>query len=284
MDYFLHIVIVISISLPMILGYNLVFGKGKILHFGPTGVSIVGGYAIILPLMRWGSYPLAIVIGLAAVATVSMLFAWLALRLEGDGLGILTIAMHLALLAVVLNWSDLTRGALGITHIPRMPGLESPLTFAVLSAVLAMLWILFMVYVHQSHLGRALLALAEHRSYAESLGIDRVRVYCAAFLIAGLGSLISSLFFGPYLGILHPNDFALPVLIFYVLCVVAGKPGSVLGVTIAVILLVMLKEALRFIPMPYDLIGPLRLLLFGVILIVAVWWRRKELFPIARTI
>lgn len=284
MAYILHIFIVNCTFLPTILGYNLVFGRGKILHFGPTGVSLVGGYAIILPLMRWDSYPLALLIGVIAVTVISLLFAWLALRLEGDALGILTIAVHLSLLAIVLNWTSLTQGAIGITHIPRIRGMESLGGFALVAGTVNVLWILFMNRVDRSRLGRSLAALAEHRSYSESLGISRGRTYITAFLIAGLGSLLSAVFFSPYLGILHPNDFALPFLIFYIMCVVAGRPGSVWGVTLATTLLVILKESLRFIPMPYDLIGPLRLVLFGIILIVAVYVRRKELFPAQRTI
>ncbi len=284
MEYFLHILIVTCNFLTAILGYNLIFGKGKILHFGPTGVSVVAAYSFVLPLMQWHSFPLALLIGLLATSLISLVFAWLALRLEPDGLGILTIAMHLALLAVVLNWAGFTGGAIGITKIPRLPGLESQTAFAVVVAIVAILWIVLMACIHRSRLGRSLTALAEHRSYAESLGIGRPKTYIIAFLIAGVGSLLTNVFYVQYMGFLHPNDYALIFLIFYIMCVVAGKPGSVVGVTLAVILLTTLKEGLRFIPMPFGLLGPLRLVLFGVILIAAVWWRRKELFPVQRTI
>ncbi len=141
-----------------------------------------------------------------------------------------------------------------------------------------------MLRVDRSSLGRGLAALAEHRSYAESLGIDRRKVYASAFLIAGLGSLITNALYPQYIGILHPNDYEFVFLIFFIMCIVAGRPGSVLGVTLATVLLETLKEGLRFVPLPYGLLGPLRLVLFGVILIIAVWVRRKELFPMQRTV
>lgn len=66
--------------------------------------------------------------------------------------------------------------------------------------------------------------------------------------------------------------------------VVAGKPGSVLGVTLSTILLVLLRESLRFLPLDPTMIGPVRLLLFGLILFAAVWVRRDSLFPQQRTV
>lgn len=284
MNYILHIVVMTAIILPTILGYNLILGRGKILHFGSVGVSLVTAYGIVLSQREWGSYPLAILVGLASALIISALFAWMALRLEGDGFGILSIAMHLAILTVVLNWAGLTRGALGITPIPRMAGLQSLPMFALVSILIAILWTFIMVKIDRSSLGRSLSALAEHRSFAESMGISRPRAYFLAFLVGAIGCVLTNLLYPQYLGILHPNDYAFVYLIFFITCVVAGKPGSVLGATLAVILLTTLKEGLRFIPMPYDMIGPLRLLLFGVILIVAVWWRRKELFPVQRTV
>ncbi len=139
MNYILHIIAMTAIVLPAILGYNLVLGKGKILHFGPIGVGIVTAYAVVIPLMKWGSWPLAIGIGLVVGAIISLLFTWLALRLDGDGFGILSIAMHLSIFAVVLNWSDLTRGALGITMIPRMPFLGDLGSFALASTIVSAL-------------------------------------------------------------------------------------------------------------------------------------------------
>jgi len=90
--------------------------------------------------------------------------------------------------------------------------------------------------------------------------------------------------FPQYIRLLHPNDYLFPALIFYVTCVVAGKPGSVIGVTLATTLLVLLKEALRFVPLSASVLGPLRLILFGMILFGVVYWRRDSLFPEQRRV
>ena len=222
--------------------------------------------------------------GLFAGVIASAFFAWLSLRLEPDGLGVMSIAVHLAMLSVVLNWNSLTRGALGIPRIPRLPFLDSVASFALMGVVISILvfWAVWML--DRSSFGRQLSALAEHEWHAMSLGINRSFIHLVAFLIAGFGATISSFIFPQYLTILHPNEFQFPVFVFYIMIVVAGKPGSVLGVTISTVLLVILREALRFVPLAPAVLGPVRVILFGLILFVAVWHRRDTLFPQQRSI
>lgn len=284
MNFLWHLLFIVGSLLPTILSYNLIFGKGKVLHFGPMGVTLIAAYALYLTMMATGSYLLGIAVSVVAALILSAFFAWLSFRLEPDGLGIMSIAVHLALLAVVLNWTDLTRGALGIPRIPRMPFLSSVPSFAIAMTLVAVAWIIALRILDRSPFGRQLAALAEHEWHAKALGIDRIRVHTGAFLIGGLAAVSTQAFFPQYISLLHPNDYLFPSFIFYVTCVVAGKPGSVLGVALSTTLLVLLKEGLRFVPLPLGLLGPLRLMLFGVILLGAVWWRRDTLFPKPRTV
>lgn len=284
MDFFFHLLATVAIAIPSVTGFNLVFGKGKILHFGPVAVSLVAAYGIYCTLYFTHSYPLGMLVGLALSLLLSAFFAWLSFRLEPDGLGILSIAVQLVLLAVVANSGPLTRGALGIPGIPRFPGLESLPAFAIAAAFIALAWVAFLWHVNKGPLGRSLSALAENEWHAQALGISRRRVHLLAFLIAGLGAFLSNFLFPQYISLLHPSDYSFTILIFFVMCVVAGMPGSVWGVAASTVVLSLLKEGIRFVPLPYDLIGPVRLILFGLILIVAVYVRRKELFPVQRTV
>jgi len=284
MGFFLHVVFIISNWFPSVLGYNLIFGKGKILHFGPVGTVLVCGYAFVITLQATGSHFWGFVVCLIASQIISVFFAWLSLRLEPDGLGIMSIAVHLALLAVVLNWNSVTRGALGIPGIQRMPIFQSQASIAIAMVIVAILWMIFMIFVDKSSLGRQLTALSENEWHAKSLGINRAYVQTVAFMIAGVGTSIVIFFWMQYIGLLHPNDSMFPVLIMYVMITVAGKPGSVLGVSLAIVLLVFLKEGLRLVPLPPDILGPMRLVLFGLILFIAVWIRRDTLFPHERKV
>jgi branched-chain amino acid transport system permease protein len=284
MTYILHLIITSAMFIPVTLGYNFVFGRGKILHFGPTGLSVIVAYALYLTQKEANSFLMGIAVAIFVACIFSLFFAWLALRLDADAFGILTLACHLGAIAVILNWTSLTRGALGIAQIPRMTGMQSMESFAIVTVIVAILWILFMMRVDRSSLGRALVALAENRVHAESLGLSRGYVYVQAFLILGIGTVLSTIFFPQYISLLHPNDYGFHALVFYIMCIVAGKPGSVLGVTLSLVLLTILKEGLRFLPLSPGFVGPLRLVLFGMILLIAVYIRRNEIFPKRRTV
>lgn len=284
MGFLLHVVGVTSISLFGILGLNMVFGKGKILHFGPLAISLGAAYALFLTLPRTDNFAVSFLVGLAAALLLSLLFAWLSLRLQPDGFGVLSLAMHLGILALVLNSGAWTRGALGLPGIARISFLERQESFVVVSVLLAAAWVGCLWRLNRSSFGRKLGALSEQEWYAASLGVRRSRVHIVVFLIAGLGATINAALFHQYIGLVHPNDFAFVFFIFMITVIVAGGPGNVLGVTLSTVLLTFLREGMRLLPLPLSMLGPLRLILFGAILFAAVWYRRDALFPQQRSV
>ncbi len=96
--------------------------------------------------------------------------------------------------------------------------------------------------------------------------------------------MVGNFFYGQYVQFIAPNDFQFPTFIFLLMIVVAGGPGSVWGCTIGTTLLILLREGLRFLPLEASLVGPIRLMLFGVILLTAVWIRKDTLFPAKRSV
>ncbi|MBI2635779.1 branched-chain amino acid ABC transporter permease [Candidatus Peregrinibacteria bacterium] len=284
MPFFFHLITVIAIALPAQLGYTFVFGRGKILHFGPIGVSTVAAYGTFLTLNATGSFLLGLCAGVLMALAFSLLFAWLSFRLDSDGLGIMSIAVYLALFAVVLNWTSLTRGALGLPRIPRVPFADSAMSFALLTTGACVLWTLFFLWLDRTKLARQVSALAEGEWHAKALGISRAGAHIAAFVILGLTLASDNFFYAQYYHLLHPSDYYFPAFVSLLMITVAGKPGSTPGAIIATILLSLLKEGLRFLPFPSAVLGPLRLMLFGIILLAAVWIQRDTLFPKKRTI
>jgi hypothetical protein len=47
---------------------------------------------------------------------------------------------------------------------------------------------------------------------------------------------------------------------------------------------VLLPEPLRFIEIDSSILGPMRQLLYAVILFAIVWWKRKTIFPEQREV
>lgn len=292
MAFLLHIICMTATFLPANLGYTFLFGRGKILNFGLVGVGLLSAYSTFLTLTilldaGYGtgiSFAVAGSVGIVAALFASICYAWLSFRLDADGLGILTIAVHLTILNVVLNWQSLTRGALGLPNIPRLPFMQTQEQFTFWITIVALTWVAFFLWLDRTALARQLSALAENEWHGKSLGINRIRVHMIAFLILGLTLASDNFFYAQYLRLLYPTDYNFPSFITVLMMVVAGKPGSVRGAVVATIGLTVLKESIRFLPLPTDILGPLRLLIFGVILLAAIWVQRDTLFPKKRTI
>lgn len=282
--FFLHLAIISSTTLLHALGYNVVLGRARILHFGPVTCSIVSAYGTFLLLRQTGSWTLALTGGLTLTLGASLVLATLSRRLPADAFGVFSIAVHLATLTIVMNWTTVTRGALGLSGLPRLPGLQTDTALALCCVGIAAVWV-FMLYVFdRSRHGRALRALGENGWFGQAIGLSITRLYTLAFLVAGIGAFMGNVLYHQYLYLVHPDDLDFPVLIFYVMVVVAGKPGSVLGVTASTIGLTLLDQGIRFLPLTDTIKGPLPLVIFGCILFWAVWLRRDSLFPVKRSI
>ncbi len=284
MSYFLYILFLASQYLLSILGTNLIFGRGKILYFTHTGTAIFASYGLFITVSATGSYLLGSVVAIVLTSILLLVIAFLALRLDEDAFGIFSLALHFILLAIVLNWTSFTHGGFGITKIPLAGIFPSKFALVITCIFITVLWTYVIHRIDRSSVGRSLAALSENRSHAEALGIDRKKVYCLIFLLEGFGTFLANFFYFQYVGILHPNDFSFHTIVFILMIVVAGKPGSVLGAAVATFFLVFLKEGLRFLPLPLGVLGPVRLVLFGMILIVALYLRRNELFPRMRRV
>lgn len=110
-------------------GLNIVVGLAGLLDLGYVAFYAVGAYAYALlsttlGLSFWLCLPLA---GLFA-ALWGMLLGFPVLRLRGDYLAIVTLAFGEIIRLVLINWTDLTNGAAGITSIPRVTFFGLPFT------------------------------------------------------------------------------------------------------------------------------------------------------------
>lgn len=285
MTFLIHILTGIAINLLLIPSYNLIFGKGKVLYFGYQGQALLSAYMVFVPYMLFDlSFPMSFAIGVAGTIVVSLVFSVISLRLDDDAFGVMSIAMHLSILAVVLNAQSLTRGALGIPRIPKPVFADDPVSFCLLSVSVAVFWLMGVWWLDRGAFGRKLSALSAHPWHAAALGISRPFVHHVSFLVASIGSLISVTLFSMHLHILNASDYTFVFMVFYVMVVVASGPGKFWGSVFGTAALILLKEGLRFAPLPHSVLGPVRLLLFGLILFIAVWYRRDTLFPKQRSI
>ncbi len=288
-DYAVHLEILIGIALILAQGLNVVFGFGGLLNLGHIAVYALGAYTTALLATELGKPTwFCLIASMVVGAFCALPMGAIALRLRGDYFAIGSLAFSAVVTAVLVNWKDVTHGVLGIPGIPR------PVFFGVMlkerrqfrDFVIALNVIIgiFLFCFARSPLSRLLRAQRENVEAAQALGIEPRAVRQDAFLIASALAGLAGSLYSYHINYIDPASFSFSEMVFALSIVIIGRPGSIWGIIGATVLLVLLPEPLRALPLPSSVLGPMRQLIHALLLYGALWWRRKSLFPVERVV
>jgi branched-chain amino acid transport system permease protein len=227
------------------LGLNIVVGYAGLLDLGYAAFFAVGAYTIgivhhIYGVDFWLTLPIAVL----AAAIAGIIIGSPTLRLRSDYLAIVTLGFGEIVRFSARNL-QITGGASGISGIER-PWIfgwrmQSSLDFYYVFCVLAILAVIASLRLADSRLGRAWLYVRHDEDAAEAMGIDRVRVKLAAYVIGAIYGSIAGAFFAVNLGAISPESFSFQQSVLILMAVILGGMGKLrLLVFAAGLLLIML--------------------------------------------
>jgi branched-chain amino acid transport system permease protein len=256
------------------LGLNIVVGLAGLLDLGYVAFYAVGAYAYALlnqhfGLGFWTVLPLGGLLG----AVCGVLLGFPVLRLRGDYLAIVTLGFGEIIRLVLENWGDFTHGPSGIANIPR-PGLFG-MDLSIHDAAIYIYYIVFgMVLVtifvvnrlKNSRIGRAWLALKEDEIACQAMGIDKAKTKLTAFALGSTWAGFAGVIFAAKTTFINPACFTFLESALILSIVVLGGMGSITGVIVGALVIVVLPESLRDFPQ-------FRMLLFGAILVLMMIFR-----------
>src|SRR2546425_8107532 len=225
--------IVVCFSAILALALNFQWGLGGMVNFGLAGFYTLGTYSCALLILKGGANTLLATLGaMAIVAAACALTALVTLRVtEEDYFAIVTLGVGEMLRLVALNEDWLTKGALGLTGIPRPFGdriapqyYQYFLLALAVVLLLATLW--FLNAVARSPFGRLMRAVREDDVVAATLGKNvlwvRVRIFAIGGGIIGLAGSMH----GFYYQYIDPTPFSNIVLAYGFMAVIAGGRGA----------------------------------------------------------
>jgi branched-chain amino acid transport system permease protein len=292
------------------LGLNIVVGFAGLLDMGYIAFYAVGAYLYALLASPHFGLHLPIWLIIPAGAALAGLFGALlgapTLRLRGDYLAIVTLGFGEIVRIFMNNLNsplNITNGPQGISGIDaiHMGGITlakplSVLGFTVpslhayyyLFLALALLIVFVTIRLENSRIGRAWVAIREDEIAAKACGINTRNIKLLAFTMgASFGGVAGGLFAG-FQGFVSPESFNLMESVMVLCMVVLGGMGNIPGVILGGILLTILPEIFRHGAGPVQmaifgkiLLDPeaLRMLLFGLALIVVMLYRPAGLWP-----
>lgn len=256
------------------LGLNIVIGLGGMLHLGYIAFFAVGAYTYGILNQFFGiGFWVALPLGALFATLAGVLLALPVIRLRGDYLAIVTLGFAEIVRIVFNNWTSFTGGPQGIGGIPRpgLFGIEMNLsmatTYTYYIIVAAVALTIFVVWrFENSRLGRALVAMGEDDIAAESMGIDITRIKVIAFALGSLWAGMGGVIFASRTTFINPASFTVWQSVIVLSCVVLGGMGSIPGVIVGALGLILIPEYLRAF-------SDYRMLMFGAILVTMMVFR-----------
>jgi branched-chain amino acid transport system permease protein len=265
------------------LGLNLTVGLAGLLDLGYIAFFAVGAYTYALLNTVFGlGFWVCLPLGGLAGALCGVLLGFPILRLRGDYLAIVTLGFGSIARIVFENWETAFGGARGIAGIgrPGLFGLEMGLggiTIYLYYLVLGLVVITVVVVrrLQHSRIGRAWVALREDEIACAAMGVDVARTKLSAYACGALWAGLVGVLFAARNTYINPNSFTFMESALVLSIVVLGGMGSLVGVVLAALVLVLLPEYLRAV-------ADYRMLVFGAVMVLMMVVRPQGLISARR--
>jgi branched-chain amino acid transport system permease protein len=258
------------------LGLNIVVGYAGLLDLGFAAFFAVGAYTVGIAQIEfglnfWVALPLAVFFAVIA----GIIIGAPTLRLRSDYLAIVTLGFGeiVRLAARNLEVTGAATGLIGIQK-PEIFGwrIATPTDFYYVFCILAIIAVVVSVRLVNSRLGRAWLYVRHDEDAAEAMGIDRVKVKLAAYIVGAIYGSVGGAFFAVNLGAVSPESFSFRQSVLILMAVILGGMGKIPGVILGAFIVILAPELLRDT-------GDLRLLIFAVGLLLIMLFRPSGIWP-----
>jgi branched-chain amino acid transport system permease protein len=282
--YHLHVLIMAGIFSVLACSLNLLLGYAGQLSLGHAAFFGLGAYATALLTVRAEWSPWA---GLLLALGVPGLAGWgvgrVALRIRGAYFVLLTVSFAGVVALVSVNWMELTNGPLGLPGVPALalalPGVgELPLrtkpAFYGVTLAAAVASYLVCAAIVRSRVGRALVALRENETLAESVGIDATHYLVLATVVSATMAGLGGWLYAHYTRFVSPEVFLFSYTVTMVIMVVAGGKGTLAGPVVGALIFTALPEALREATS-----WQWQMLAYGLILMLVLYFLPRGIVP-----
>jgi branched-chain amino acid transport system permease protein len=243
------------------------FGFAAILGMGAYTAAILANTSPVLMVQPGISPWIAMFVGAIVAGVIGFGLGVLTLRLRGIYAAVMAWFVGIALMGLVRNWTDLTRGPLGL-HPPTL--LETAANRPYFYVIVAMMLVVYITLrlVVRSHVGLAFKAIGQNIDAARASGVNptryRVLNFTLSCLFAGWLGGFYAFYFGSLtpLTLMHTSKTVEVLVIAYI-----GGRGSLWGGMLFAFPSVFFLEFLRsnFTDLP-----GLHLIIYGILMIVVM--------------
>ncbi len=266
-SYVMHLLILVIMWSVIGMAWNLLGGYCGQVSFGHAAFFGTGAYTAGMlyskfGLSGWWGLPASVI----AVTAFALVTGYICLRLRGPFFALATLAIGVILRIVAENLVDLTGGDVGIM-IRERTWVEKTWYYYIILTIACGTFIVVKMIV-ESKPGYYFVAIREDQDAAESLGINTTLYKTIALVLSAVLTGFAGAFYMNYMGYIDPKVvFALhDISIVAIMVVMVGGVATYWGPVVGAIIMVLLAEIIRSLPM----LGTAHLTFFGVLLIVII--------------
>lgn len=277
MEYILSLLVLIGLYIALSSSFNLIIGFGGLVSIAHPIFFALGAYTVGVLSVQFNLNPvLAIAAGGAVALVASFMLSLPSLRISGDYLLITSIGFQLGLIEIIKNL-DFLGGASGLSGIPNIVQSNRSLVFAGVSLALALAVVLFVRALVRGPYGRAIQAMRDDELAFSALGRNAMNIKITIFALGSGIAGVAGGIYAYYFQYLTPDQFQILQSAMILTMVVVGGMGSVWGPVVGAVLLLTLPEAITFLNLPSEIMGPLQGVIFTLLVIIFLFVRPQGL-------
>ena len=237
-NYYLYLFNLIMVHIILTVGLNILVGSTGQISLGHAGFFAIGAYVTVLLMTKLQIPFFAAIIAAAFVAAFfGFILGLPALRLEGPYLTIATLAFGLAIMHII-GHMEIFGGRTGLLAPPLDVGipelgwslvLKSDASKYYLILIFTIIMVLGAINILKTKAGRAFVAIRDSDIAAEVIGINLTLYKTLSFAVSAFYAGIAGGLFAFVLGFFDPVTFNLLLSIIFLVMVVVGGLGSVMG-------------------------------------------------------
>lgn len=281
MAFFLSYVILAEIFAIMAISTNFLMGVIGIFSVSQAALMGVGAYVFAGAVLAGIPFLLALLLGVIACAILNAVTSLPSLRLEGDYFVVTSFGIQLVATAIFINWTWATGGVTGVFGIPSPSffgySTAEPGGFVVISTIGLLIASLGYWLTMRSSYGRVLHAIRQDETAVVAAGRDVLRMKLGISAVSGAFAGIGGALYAAFVSFIDPSSFDIHVSVLVVTMLVVGGARTLIGSLIGPFILLAIPQILTVIELTPSLAGPVRLLAFGLLLVVFMLLRPQGL-------
>lgn len=280
--YIIHLLILIVIYSLVISGLNFAVGYTGLLNLGHVAFFAIGAYTSALLTMAGVPLFFAMIAAGILPAILSFFLIYATKRLKGDYFALATLGFGFIVHSIILNWVSLTKGPIGLIAIPR-PNIfgyviTSNILYLLFAAIICAALIFVLYKILKSPFGRLMEGTRDNELALRVLGKNTSLIKIKVLAISAFVTGIAGSLYAHYVNYLDPSVASITEIIFVFTILIIGGIASLKGSVVATAVLIIIPELLRFLAIPSTVLGPLRQIIYAILLIGILLFRPRGLF------